>query len=269
MKMRESLYKHYIKKELTRRCERNPRYSLRAFSKSIGFEASVISQILSGKRLPSFKTAERLVRGLALSPAEEKQFMHSVAEVQSEKSKKRFKSNSSKTVQNETQHELSLDLFRIIADLYHYAILALTQTEKFVSDPCWISTQLGISPMEAKLGVERLVQLGFLYEENGTLVLSRQSFTTKDKHLTNSALQRHQRQVLEKAIVSLENDPIENRSMTSMTMAIDPGKISAAKKIIEEFTQRLSTFLESGRQTQVYQLGISLYPIKRREKPCT
>jgi len=93
---------------------------------------------------------------------------------------------------------------------------------------------------------------------------SQGGFTTADKTTTNAALRKHQRQSLEKALHSLENDPIEARSMTSMTMAIDPARLPEAKRLIEDFTQKLSQFLENGQSTSVYQLGIALFPLQKK-----
>jgi hypothetical protein len=68
---------------------------------------------------------------------------------------------------------------------------------------------------------------------------------------------------LEKAVISVEEDPIEARSMTGMTMAIDPAKLPEAKQMITEFNRGLCKFLESGPRKQVYQLGVCLYPLQK------
>jgi hypothetical protein len=46
-----------------------------------------------------------------------------------------------------------------------------------------------------------------------------------------------------------------------MTMAIDPSKLPHARKRILEFMEALSDELELGDRTQVYQLGIQLFPL--------
>jgi uncharacterized protein (TIGR02147 family) len=77
-------------------------------------------------------------------------------------------------------------------------------------------------------------------------------------------LKRRQKQILEKALEALENDPIETRSMTGMTMAIDPSKIPEAKKLISEFNRKMSKFLETGKKSEVYELQISLFSLQKR-----
>jgi uncharacterized protein (TIGR02147 family) len=158
-----------------------------------------------------------------------------------------------------------MEMFKVIADLHHYAILELSLTKGFKSDCRWIAKALGISPLATKLAVERLLDLGLLVEKDGVWRKSERQITTGDKHKTSAAHRAHQAQILDKAKVSLENDPIEQRSMTGMTMAIDPAKLPAARAMIEKFMLDLCTHLESGAQRQVYQLGINLYPLQKKD----
>ena len=87
--METAFYKNSIQAELSRRCERNPRYSLRAFARALGFEPTVISQIIAGKRIPSYKTAQKLVRALGLSPEDSNRFYASLAQVHQGRALKR------------------------------------------------------------------------------------------------------------------------------------------------------------------------------------
>lgn len=260
-----SIYRRQIQEELARRTERNPRYSLRAFSKALGFEATVISQILNGKRVPSLRTAQKLIAGLNLSPEAEEQFLTSLAETHQDRGMKRLSPFFKKGAERRPARELSLDLFRVIADWHHYAILALTHTEGFQSNPQWIATELKLTVTQVNLALNRLLELGFLERDTkGNLQRSTEPFTTADKGITDSALKRHQQQILEKAIDSLQNDPIETRSNTSLTFAINPENLPEARKRIEDFTRELSDLLGTGCKKQVYELGIALYPLQTK-----
>jgi uncharacterized protein (TIGR02147 family) len=159
---------------------------------------------------------------------------------------------------------ISADAFRVIGDWYHYAILLLAETEGFKADPRWIASRLGVSQIEAKFALQRLQELKLLQKTGGKWRFVDQEITTEDKSLTTPALKRRQKQVLEKAIEALENDPIEKRSMTGMTMAIDPEKIPEAKKLISEFNRKMSKFLECGKKSEVYELQISLFSLQKR-----
>src|SRR3954470_9427897 len=70
----------YLRKELERRKQKNPRYSLRAFASNLDLDASALSRILNGKQEIALSLCVRLVRKLKLSDEELSLFLASVAE---------------------------------------------------------------------------------------------------------------------------------------------------------------------------------------------
>lgn len=265
LRVESFFYRTCLKEELTRRCEANPRYSLRAFGRSLGFEASNLSQMIAGKRVPTLKSAQRLVAGLELDPPAKRAFFSSLVEAQRARGATQLKAYLPEIAES-AQTELSLQLFRVIADWYHYAILALTQTRDFKGGPKQIAASLGITELEAKLAIERLTRLGLLEVKRGKLTSTNNGFTTADKEVTGAALKKHQRQILLKAIASLESDPLEERSVTSLTMAINPKKLPEAKRRLEKFTKELCDFLEEGPRTRVYEMSLALFPLQKKEE---
>jgi uncharacterized protein (TIGR02147 family) len=254
-----------LRSELATRCQKNPRYSLRAFARALSLSDGALSEILSGKRTPALRTAERIIGALALAPEDRQQFLSSLADKQRSRGLKRL-NPAFRTMQVATKpDELALDLFRVMSEWYHIAILELTFVPDFDPSPEWLAKNLEISAIEAKLALDRLISLGLLEERDGRIVKTNKTVTTADKHVTTPALRNLQKQLLEKSMQSLENDPIETRNHSAMTMAIDPSLVPVAKQMIETFTQTLRIFLESGQQEQVYNLGIGLYPVQKKE----
>lgn len=62
------------------RKEKNPRYSLRAFARSLGVSSGQLSEILSGKRPLSHKLARRISIALALTEEESHKLIHLVSQ---------------------------------------------------------------------------------------------------------------------------------------------------------------------------------------------
>ena len=268
--MTNSFYRTCIREELEARIEKNSSYSLRAFAKALNLNAGALSEILAGKRHPSFKMAQKLLEVLELSPEEARRFLNSLAQAQKSRGLKRlnpeFRKQARRAGSVEPVRELSLELFKVIADWYHYAILELTYLPSFQATPGWIAKKLGISEIEAKLALERLESLGLVEEKNGSLIKTDLKLSTADRSLTTPAHKKRQKQILEKSIYSIENDPIENRNHSACTMAIDPEKIPEAKKRIQEFTRELCQFLESGNRSRVFEMQISLFPLTKEEE---
>ena len=50
-----------LQRELERRCQSNPKYSLRAFAKALKMSPAALSYMLTGKRPVSKKTVKKIV----------------------------------------------------------------------------------------------------------------------------------------------------------------------------------------------------------------
>ncbi len=79
MEPSSTYYRELLRTELTRRCQRNPRYSLRAFAKWLAIDVAALSRVLAGKGALSLKTAERLVKTLGCTAPARHVFLDSVA----------------------------------------------------------------------------------------------------------------------------------------------------------------------------------------------
>jgi uncharacterized protein (TIGR02147 family) len=259
--MKEPTYIQIIRHELSRRLETNPRYSLRAFATAIDINAGTLSQVLAGKRHLTFSKALEIIPRLDLSPIEKQTFLNSLSKATKSRDLKRVSSAYKQFSSTEEPKEVSLDVFNLIAEWHHYAILDLPFVKGFKSDVGWIAKRLGITITEANMAIQRLCSLELMEWKDGELVKTHGPLTTADKALTNSALKRRQKQILGKSLASLENDPIDVRNHSGMTMAISSEKIPEAKKRIEAFLQEMSLFLEEGQQDRMYELTVNLFPL--------
>ena len=171
-----------------------------------------------------------------------------------------------RTASRSIDQRLGLDEFRVISEWYHAAILELTYSKHFKPDPRWIAQALGINAIEAKLTIERLLKLELLEEKDGTLVKTNFFLDTVDKTKTSVFHKKRIKQVLEKSIDSLENDPVEERSHSGITLCVAPEKIPEAKERIQAFLWDLTNALTSGEQERTYELHVSLFPTQKKDK---
>lgn len=70
----------YLIAAFQERKEKNPRYSLRAFARSLGVSSGQLSEILSGKRPLSHKLARRISTSMSLGEAESKNLLFLVSQ---------------------------------------------------------------------------------------------------------------------------------------------------------------------------------------------
>lgn len=249
--MRRDSLVEFIKIEFDRKKARNPAYSLRSLSRDLAIDASNLSKILSyQKRLgPVLKT--KLAKKMGLSPAD----LESLSEV------------SPKTRDRDYQLH-GLEGFKVIADWQHYAILELLKLKEFKPTVAAMGTRLGLSNALVAASIQRLKTAGLLKETpEGGLQAVDESSSSILNVATSGAHRNQQRQILEGAIDALEKTPIEWRSQSSMTVAIDTRKLEEARALIKKFRRDMGRLLsDSDDLDEVYQLSISLYPVSLNKK---
>ena len=255
-------YREILKSEFQKRLEKNPRYSLRAFSRDLRIGSARLSEILNGKSGLSRAYAHKVSSHLGFNEEEAKTFcdlvesMHGRSKIKREMAKMRL---------DYTQHQvapyqnLQLDAFKIISEWYHLAILELTYLRRFKDDPQWIASQLGIQSMQAKLALERLKKLNLLYEKKEKWI-AHSDFTTIGNQLPSEAIRDFHKQVLEKAVASLYTQSVEERDVSTIIMAINRKDLPQAKAWIQDFRRKFNQKLRKAKQkNSVYSLGLQFF----------
>lgn len=244
----------HMKRTFAARCRKNSSYSLRAFSRSLGMDSSTVSAVLKGKRPLTIKTAQKIVDGLGITnPAEaQKLVMGTFSIVKSEK------------LFNYT--ELALENAEAISSWQHFAILALLEIKDFKGQERGISERLNIPFGIVSECLSRLEKLGLITKKNDRWHLTGRNMTTPSQ-IPSAALREGHRQVILKAIHSLESDPVHLRDISGITMAVSKSRLAEAKSLIQDFRRQLSAFMEVGNRDAVYRLNIQLFPLSQEKTP--
>ncbi len=244
----------WLKNLLHEKTSRNAQFSLRAFARLVEVSPAVLSRVLSGQRKLTFTLAVRIADALKLGPIE-RETLYSF-----------YLAKSDRSPIDRAEKEFSIDCFNAMKEWYHYGITQLLFVENFREDHRWMSRILEISELEVKLAIDRLVRLEILDRgEDGRLYRTAAHLTTSTE-IASSGIRYFQKQILEKTLISLENDPLEERDITSITIAINEDKIEQAKKEIKKFRMKMSEFLSEGPKTRVYNLGVHLIPLSKSTK---
>jgi uncharacterized protein (TIGR02147 family) len=240
----------YLRSELSKRCRKNPNYSLRAFARALNVHSSTLSAVLNNKRKLSPKLAKKILDDLGTDGLLKQKIISSMVGLDE--------------ASNESPEfvPINSDEFAIISDWEHFAILALLETYDCKHTVNWISNRLNIGTGTVLLALSRLERCGLLKRSNKKWLTTGKSFATSSE-IPDAAIRKNNRQYMEKAIYSLENHPVSDRDITGITMAIDKSKLPEAKTLIRNFRRQLSKFLEAGDQNDVYRINIQLFPLDK------
>jgi uncharacterized protein (TIGR02147 family) len=258
-------YRTYLKSVLENRVSSNPGYSLRAFARDLKVSPQMLSFVLNERKGISTEVAAEIAERLNMSPAETSYFVDLVTLAHARNAQvKRLAQYriDERLSQGPSFKTLEVEAFQAISDWHHYAILELTFVPGFKSDPKWIAGQLGITAFEASQAIERLQKLELLDARDGELRKTELNISAS-YGTPSSALRKLAKQLLEKAIESLETQSIDERDVTNITMAIDPALLPEAKKMISDFRRKLCGFLEQGNRSEVYVFAPALFRASR------
>ncbi len=248
-------YRDLLIQELRRRQQRNPSYSLRAFASHLAISPAHLSLLISGKKRVTAKQALKIAEKLDLPPSLRSRLVDSLLP----------EALRSAPGLEDSFRLLDEDEFAFIADWYHFAILSLGKLRQNSSDAAWIARRLGITPIEALDGFRRLSRLGLVERKGAGFRQTGLPLRTSNQ-VPSRAIRQYHKQNLDLAKEKIDAVPLEERDFSSITMASNSTQLKKAGKLIEEFKQRLSRFLEEGEPEEVYTLAVQLFPVTTQEK---
>lgn len=248
-------FQSFLKQELHQRSCNNNSYSIRAFARDLGVNDSTLSKLLTGKLTFSAKRVQVLGARLGLCQDRIKEFVVTL--------NSRYK--ASKSIDFE---QLRLDQFNCASEWYNDAIIELAKIENTKPDAKEISKLLGISFIQARESVERLIRLGLIFiDDEGDLKCNLDnSLTNYDENIyTNELLRQYQKQILKKSLNAVDDVEKSKRSHNSMILSVDSSKINELHDLMRKQQQELLTFMEenSSKNDTVYALQFSSFPLVR------
>jgi len=255
----------YLKLVLSERQHRNPRYSLRSFASTLQLSPSFVSKLLNRKRKLTSDTFEKVAMRLQMNPKLVYQFRsHYFSKLSNFNFEEETQINFNK---NKKYQLIEEDQFQFISKWYHFAILELINLSSFKPNSSYIAAQLKITPFQAKEAFARLIRLGYVKiskSKNHQRVYLAENYSTIGSAIAKVAGRNQQKEFLDLAINAIEEVPYDQRSQTSMTMAIPIERIEEAKGLINEFRRNITEILQRpGEPDAVYQLSISFFPLTK------
>lgn len=241
----------FLRETYKKRRDRNPTYSLRAFAKSLDISPARLSQMLNRRRPITSNQLEKIADALALDP-----------ETKSRLAAKSPGPRLDKLPRAKAFEAIDLEVFKFISDWQHSALICLLTTQGAKSEVRWLAKRLGVSTIEIRGTIERLVRLGMIGRRGKRLVPTAGNFATPSG-IPSAALRSLHKQMIDKASDALESQSTEQRDITSMTMGIDKSRLPEAKILIQEFRRQLCAYLEGGTPSEVYALNVQLFQLSK------
>jgi uncharacterized protein (TIGR02147 family) len=220
---------------------------------------------MDGERNITHKTVFKFSKGLGLNERESIYFENLVFfnQAKDENEGSFYRKNLEYAKSDGTRPFLSKDQYEILTNWYSVAVHQLSLVSDFKPSPRWIASRFDhkIMPQQAKEAIELLHRLGMIKinRKTGKISITNASLQTPDVDISKPIAKYH-KSILELAKNSIEEQKIEERCLSSLTVAINKKDLPFAFKKIHKFRNEMDSYFMKGETyDSVYQMAIQLF----------
>ena len=239
---------NYLKSVYQLRKEKNPSYSIRAFSRDLNVDQSWLSRFLKGEKGLTPRLAEKCLSNLNIPKETMNRLMKEVNIVRGD-----FK-------------DLEESKLEFLSDWKYWALLEYLKINT-TSPKEYLKNELGVTLKTLNKMLITLRELGFIEMKGIKIDLLRPNNNWASNTKTSTARRKLQKDLLSLSIQALENGSIEDRLHSSLTVAINKNDLPDFKKKLSKLQLEFGNHAQkSGNLQEVYQLTISFFPLNHKGK---
>lgn len=260
-------YRFTIQRELGRRKQRNPSYTLRSFARDLKISSSSLSLVLAGKQGLSLNMAVSIGEKLNLDKSDMQMFVISVKSLHSRVLKERVESKNSlnKLIKKYQETILKSKTFQEVSKWHFFAIIEYLRAHP-KTKPEALAKALYLPLPMIRESIAKLQSVGILSKEFGVWKIQAEILSIMSEVPSRDIRDFHQG-VIVRALEAIDKQSIQERSLASTFFAFDPAKFPEIQEKIKEF--RLSLIREfslTNENAQVYCLSQQLVQLSNFEE---
>jgi uncharacterized protein (TIGR02147 family) len=261
-------YRELLKDFYEEKKQSNPAYSYRIFSKKAGLNAdNYLKLVMDGQRNITQKNVLKFARGLNLSESETRYFENLVFynQAKDESDRSFYYKNMELARSHSSRGLLTKDQYEVLSSWHPLAIKELGLLPEFNLSSKWIASKLDhkITPQQAKEAIALLERLNLIRvdQQTGKIHGTNQSLETPEVD-TSSAIGSFHKTILNLASEAIDHQKIDERCLSSLTVAVRKKDLPEAFKKIHKFRNEMDTYFVKGKPyDSIYQLAIQLFRI--------
>ena len=268
-------YRDFLNFVFKQRKSKNPNYSMRKFSKDLGFSSpNHMTDVINGTKKLGKQGMEKILEVLAF-PEEERDYFNLLVEVSHcktdvEKVKKLehlsrlVNKNDVRVIEDKASYFLTNRMCTIIS------ILINIYKEKFSPDPVWIMRRIRInaSLLEIQSALFFMLNNGFISCENGQYQNRSLNISSPDESISGDIKKAH-KGLLEESREALDLK-VAMREFASITASIPLSEIPDLKDKIKKMREELSMWIFNKSKNSQDEVGgtinIQMYPVTSDHK---
>ena len=261
-------YRDFLKEYYDRRKAEMPFYSYRMMGDKLGLDSSYLYRVLQKKQhLPAHALpAAKEILNLSGREAEYFDLLFSAA-VTKDKGKREELMAKALDLRDVDRHSLQAAELKLLENWWIPAVRAYLELNGGVVNVKQISRDLcpPITEAQAQDAIDTLLEVGLVKKmASGKLAVT-------DAHLTAGgpekklAVRHFQKEVLSLASDALDNIPVDERNISTLTLSVDQSCFDDLGDMLREFRRLVQKRVDSAKNPdRVMQLSMAFYPIARK-----
>lgn len=248
----------FLKSELLRKKNKNPKYSLRSYARDLGVSPATLSKIISGQSLLTPKVFRKIKTKL---PHDSKTLLKMENDLIRLKKERDYRSSIMSD-----QRKLNVAEFSLIYHWYYWAILETFALHDFQNSPEWIRKKLKLKNKKIVLDAFCQLEKVNLIKKTANGFIPNFYFVGEEEVFTSSEKKKEkQKQILKLSLKALDEIPVEIRSHSDLCIALDDSLIPIIKKKILRFNLELGKFIntKSKKMNKIYSFQIGFFPLSK------
>ncbi len=267
-------YRKFMKDFFSYMKSAKPFFSYQYFAQKAGFKAkSFVHKVIKGERSLSQNSVFCIARALNLK-GKEIAFFEALVHFNESKTAQEREYYFIRMQQVEPKNDgirLQKNQFNYFSKWYHAVIRELVTVLPFGNDYKMLAhaVQPPITPKQARESVELLQELGMIRKsENSKLHKQTDAYITTRDIIVSLAVNKFQRETMELALKSHENDDRESRDFSTLTVGISARGYEKIRTELKDFRSYISRIVEEDNPTdRVYQINFQIFPVSNIHNP--
>jgi transcriptional regulator with XRE-family HTH domain len=240
-----SEFREFLQHQFEVRVQKKRGYSLRAFSRDLGFSPSMISEVLSGKKRLTLKAAYRISEKLKLSKVEEQRWIQSI---------------SSPALPKASVRSLANDELAILSDPQGFVVLALFGIHPAGMTVERVTRALGCFRYQAQEWLNRLERLKCITRQGKSYALAQEFVMGGDQNPSDAVVRFHQT-LLHKNAERLARVPKDERDLLAFVLPLDSSDLDLIREEIRKCFEEIRVrYGQKSTANRVYNLQSVVMP---------
>lgn len=228
--------------------KRNPKFSLRAFSRKTGLSIGPLSDVLKGRQTWNLtpKRAAEILSKLEIKPSIKNKLLVQMGEQPMHK-----------------KENLKASDYGILTDWTYYPILFSFDLPARLRHPSAIAKRLGISEEKVATVIEDLLQRKLLMASPDGTIERPEVFVSTADGTPNELIHKYHQVNLEISKRALQEQPVSKRDFTSLTFAGNESQMAFLREEIRKLYEKASSLADGGEDKDaVFRLSVQLFPME-------